>query len=243
MLSVRATSSSSVLPFRSVWRFCSDCFVSRAPSFNTVHQVVVGMVTRAAVEAATICANLLVVYCRNDSSLPLFTLKTPFRRRSLDSSSWIQPALASKTFKIDSTPTWAVARSSAAQKLSHSHLHRSSSSCRREQKSTHSDNAQTSRIKCSRSTNRSSLRRSARTVEPSRSTRTGTMTSTQPAAAAAVAAANPYSVTCHWSCCVTKATESSSLSGVCTALTGDTQLDVNVHSRNQERDACGIEVP
>ena len=32
------------------------------------------MVTRAAAEAASICAILLVVYCRRDSSLPLSTL-------------------------------------------------------------------------------------------------------------------------------------------------------------------------
>ena len=85
---------SSVLPFRTVLRFCSDCIVNRAPSFNTVPQVVVGMVTRAAVEAASICANLLVVHCRNDSSLPPSTLKSAFRRRSLDSSSWIQTSLS-----------------------------------------------------------------------------------------------------------------------------------------------------
>ena len=103
MLSALATSSSSVLPFKSVLRFCSDCFVNLAPSYSTVPQVVVGMVTGAAAEAASICANLLVVYCRRDSSLPLSTLNSAFRRRSLDSSSWIQPALASKTFKIDST--------------------------------------------------------------------------------------------------------------------------------------------
>ena len=78
---------------------------NRAPSFSTVPQVVVGMVTRAAAEAASICTNLPVVYCRRDSSLPLSMLKSAFRRRSFDSSSWIQPAFASKTFKIDSTPS------------------------------------------------------------------------------------------------------------------------------------------
>ena len=56
-------------------RFCSDCFDNRALSFSTVPQVVVGIVTRAAAEAASICANLLVVYCRRDSSLPISTLK------------------------------------------------------------------------------------------------------------------------------------------------------------------------
>ena len=83
ILSALATSSSSVLPFKIVLRFCADCFDNRAPSFSTVPQVVVGMVTRTAAEAASICANLLVVYCRRDSSLPLSTLNSAFRRRSL----------------------------------------------------------------------------------------------------------------------------------------------------------------
>ena len=39
MKSALATSSSSVLPFKSVLRFCSDCFVNLARSFSTVPQV------------------------------------------------------------------------------------------------------------------------------------------------------------------------------------------------------------
>ena len=80
---------------------CGPRTDNRAPSFKTVLQVAVGMVTRAAVEAASICANLLVVYCRNSSSLPLSTLTSAFRRRSSDSSSWIRSALASKGFRGD----------------------------------------------------------------------------------------------------------------------------------------------
>ena len=85
-----------MLPFKTVLRFCSDCFDNPIPSFGTVPQVVVGMVTRAAAEAASICANILVVYCRRDSSVPVSTLRSAFRRRYLDSFSGIQPALASK---------------------------------------------------------------------------------------------------------------------------------------------------
>ena len=75
MLSVQATSSSSVLSFRSELRFCSDCFDNRAPSFNSVPEVVVGIVTRVAAGAASSCTNLLVVCCvgpfhRSQDSLP-----------------------------------------------------------------------------------------------------------------------------------------------------------------------------
>ena len=101
VLSARATSSSFVLPYKSVLRFCSDCLDNRAPSFKTVPQVAVGMVTRAAAEAASICANLLVVHYRRESSLPLSTLKRAFRRRSLESSSWIQPIFQNRLHTVE----------------------------------------------------------------------------------------------------------------------------------------------